>query len=133
MGLLKKKIEIKLVKSGEKDVIINCPESIKLGLLDLYMALRLDIPPLNIKPINYVSIVINLLLYALIYAVPALLLYFGTSTAVFLILTSITIALNIVVNKNYYWNFICKKLKEGYLPANEETRAILESVKILEL
>ena len=122
MGLLKKKIEIKLVKSGEKDVIINCPESIKLGILDL-----------NIKPINYVSIVINLLLYALIYAVPALLLYFGTSTAVFLILTSITIALNIVVNKNYYWNFICKKLKEGYLPANEETRAILESVKILEL
>ena len=130
MFWFKKKIQIKLVKAGCKDVIVNCPKSIKLGFMDLYSALRLDIPPLNVKPTNYGSVFFILIMYAAIFILPFFLVAIEAPD-VFIIIFSIGIIVaNILINRNYYWNIINKKLREGYKPANKETWSFLEEVKM---
>ena len=126
----KKKVKIKLVKEGKKDVIITCPENIKLGFMDLYAALRLDIPPLNVKPINFLSVILMLILYALIFITPAILIAIDVPDVVLILLSVGILAANIIINRNYYWNVIRKKLKEGYEPKDKESWTFLEDVKM---
>ncbi|HQC07234.1 MAG TPA: hypothetical protein PK067_09455 [Kaistella chaponensis] len=126
----KKKVKIKLVKEGKKDVIITCPENIKLGFMDLYAALRLDIPPLNVKPINFLSVILMIILYALIFVTPAILIAIDAPDVVLILLSVGILAANIIINRNYYWNVIRKKLKEGYEPKDKESWTFLDDVKM---
>lgn len=117
----KKKVKIKLGKEGKKDVIITCPENIKLGFMDLYAALRLDIPPLNVKPINFLSVILMIILYALIFVTPAILIAIDAPDVVLILLSVGILAANIIINRNYYWNVIRKKLKKD---TNRKTRKV---------
>lgn len=133
-----KEVEIKLIKESFEEITINCPKSIKLKLLDLYTALRLDIPPLHVKPRNYITIILHLLLYLSMFLIPFTIIYYGieydmSSNIPFImaiIIGIILLIINIIVAKNYYWNIIHKKLQQGYKPANDESKSILKNAKI---
>ncbi|MDE5776782.1 MAG: SHOCT domain-containing protein, partial [Treponemataceae bacterium] len=54
-------------------------------------------------------------------------LFFLVSVMLGIIALAGMVALNFVCTKNYFFNFIKKRLAEGYWPENEEQRNILEA------
>lgn len=122
----KNRIEIILVKDGEADITVTCPEKIKLSFIAALMELHYGLPPMDVKPMDKKGLIkiIGLFLGMFIIAgIPTI----GIPLALGLLI------FNFIVTQNYYFDFLQSKLKDGYTPQSEETNQLLWKAGVLPL
>ena len=119
---MKKDIEITLKKDGSNDIIIKCPQKIKLHPVAARFALSCRLPLAKINPvqgkdvIKSIGLFFSMFIACILFVVPQL----GV------IALAGVVALNVIYNKNYFFNFIKKKMEEGYKVEDEEQRNLLQ-------
>lgn len=121
----KGRVEITLKKSGVEDIVIkSCPEKIKMGIFRTYIEMRFGIPSMDVKPIDWKGT--GIILGTYIAAFLFLGIFYGIEFPIpgIIIFIAFIIA-NGIITKNYYFNFIRKKISDGYEPATEEQKQIL--------
>ena len=124
-------ISITLKKQGANDIVIeSCPEKIKLNFLQLYLAVGFGCPALNVKPIDWKGVAT---IFGSFFAPFVGLALFASMKLPGLGIIALIglFVLNIVVTKNYFFNYIKKCISEGYAPESEENRVILSNAGIL--
>ena len=103
-----KKVEIVLKKDGAEDIIVKCPQKVKLSVMGALFAIRFGLPPADVTPvqvkdvINCIGLFLSIFITCTLFVVPPL----GV-----LALAGV-VALNFIYNKNYFFNFIEKKMEE---------------------
>ena len=120
---MKKDIEIVLKKEGAQDITVKCPQKIKLPAWRVYTTLYAGLPPLSIKPADMKGLVVTLLAFIAIFISCT---FFTVNTALGVIVLGAVLVFNIIYTKNYFFNFIKKKLAEGYTVDDEEQKKILQ-------
>lgn len=124
-----KKIKIIMRKEGEKDICIKCHPEIKLSFIKGLFGLMFNgISPFKAKPINKKDLLIGFLLFCSIYVIP--LIFFLYSTALAVVVFIGLIVANVIYNKDYCYNFIKKRLSEGYVVEDEEQKKLLEAAGV---
>ena len=119
---MKKDIEITLKKDGSNDIIVKCPQKVKLSVMGALFAIRFGLPPADVTPvqvkdvINCIGLFLSIFITCILFVVPPL----GV------IALAGVVALNFIYNKNYFFNIIEKKMEEGYKVEDEEQRKLLE-------
>lgn len=124
---MKKDIEIVLKKEGAQDITVKCPQQIKLPAWRVYGAIYAGLPPLSIKPADMKGLAISVLAFLAIFVSCT---FFMVNVVLGIIVLGAVIAFNIVYTKNYFFNFIKKKLAEGYTVEGEEQNQILKEAGI---
>jgi hypothetical protein len=122
----KNRIEIILVKDGEADITVTCPEKIKLSFIAALMELHYGLPPMDVKPMDKKGLIKIIGLFFgmfIIAGIPTI----GIPLALGLLI------FNFIVTQNYYFDFLQSKLKDGYTPQSEETKQLLEKAGVLPL
>lgn len=115
----KPKVEIVLRKDGEQDITVKCPEKIKLGVGQTILALRFGMPPMDVKPVDKKGLGVILGCFLSIFAVAGLMSVIGANP-LFCALEAIgLVVMNLIVTKNYFFNFIKGKLADGYTVSSE--------------
>lgn len=117
-----KKVEIVLKKDGAEDIIVKCPQKVKLSVMGALFAIRFGLPPADVNPVQRKDVVKCIALFLAIFL--ACLLFIVPPLGV-IALTGV-VTLNVIYNKNYFFNFIKKKMEEGYKVEDEEQRKLLE-------
>ncbi|MGI9256195.1 MAG: hypothetical protein ACR2PY_04605 [Salinispira sp.] len=112
--MAKKTIEFLLTKDGASDIIVEAPENILLNFFQTLMTLRIDWPPLNIKPKDWKGFAIDILLLA------SIIILGSTVTILGIIFGLMFFIAYFSINKNYYWNFIQGKIDNGYVISEEQ-------------
>lgn len=120
----KGEVEIILKKEGAKDIKVKCPRTIRQSSVVSAMPLAWGNPPFRVRPIDVKGVVAG---YARFIGVFVACFFFLASVMLGIIALAGMVALNFVCTKNYFFNFIKKRLAEGYSPENEEQRSILEA------
>lgn len=122
-----KKVEITLRKEGSEDIIVKCPRKVKLSVGGALLAVHSGLPPAEIKPKQGKDALKCYLLFLLIFVacVP-----FAIAPVLGIITLGVVLFLNIRYNKNYFFNFINKKLAEGYTVEDAEQKQILQEAGI---
>lgn len=120
----KGEVEIILKKEGSKDIKVKCPRTIRQSSVVAAMPLAWGNPPFRVRPIDVKGVVAG---YARFIGVFVACFFFLVSVMLGIIALAGMVALNFVCTKNYFFNFIKKRLAEGYSPENEEQRSILEA------
>lgn len=124
-----KKIKIIMQKEGEKDICIKCHPEIKLSFIKGLLGLMFSgISPFKAKPINIKDLLIGFLLFCSIFVIP--LIFFLYSTALSVVVFIALVAANVIYNKDYCFNFIKKRLSEGYVVEDEEHKKLLEAAGV---
>ncbi len=119
---MKKDIEITLKKDGSNDIIVKCPQKVKLSVMGALFAIRFGLPPADVSPVQVKDVIkciglfLSIFIACILFVVPPL----GV------IALAGVVALNVIYNKNYFFNFIQKKMEEGYKVEDEEQRKLLE-------
>lgn len=126
---MKKDIEIILKKEGAQDITVKCPQQIKLPAWRVYGAIYAGLPPLSIKPADMKGLAISVLAFLAIFVSC---MFFMVNVALGIIVLGAVIAFNVVYTKNYFFNFIKKKLAEGYTVEGEEQNQILKEAGIFD-
>ena len=121
-----KKVEIVLKKDGAEDIIVKCPQKVKLSVMGALFAIRFGLPPADVKPVQGKDIIKCLGLFLSIFLACALLVV----PPLGVIALAGAVVLNVIYNKNYFFNFIKKKIEEGYSVEDEEQRRLLEEAGI---
>ena len=49
---MKKDIEITLKKDGSNDIIVKCPQKVKLSVMGALFAIRFGLPPADVTPVQ---------------------------------------------------------------------------------
>ena len=117
-----KKVEFVLKKDGTEDIIVKCPQKVKLSVMGALFAIRFGLPPADVTPvqvkdvINCIGLFLSIFMTCILFVVPPL----GV------IALAGVVTLNFIYNKNYFFNFIEKKMEEGYKVEDEEQRKLLE-------
>ncbi len=119
---MKKDIEITLKKDGSNDIIVKCPQKVKLSVMGALFAIRFGLPPADVTPVQVKDVIKCIGLYLSIFI--ACILFVVPPLGV--IALAGVVALNVIYNKNYFFNFIKKKMEEGYKVEDEEQRKLLE-------
>ncbi len=120
----KGEIEIILKKEGAKDIKVKCPRTIRQSSLVAAMPVGWGNPPFRVRPIDVKGAVAG---YARFIGVFIACFFFLGSVMLGVIALAGMVVLNFVCTKNYFFNFIKKRLAEGYYPENEEQRGVLEA------
>lgn len=124
-----KKIKIIMRKEGEKDICIKCQPEIKVSFIKGLFGLMFNgISPFKAKPINMKDLLIGFLLFCSIFVIP--LMFFLYSTALSVVVFIALVAANVIYNKDYCFNFIKKRLSEGYVVEDEEQKKLLEAAGV---
>lgn len=123
-----KQIEITLKKEGSGDIVVNCPEKIKLSIPGALLAIRFGLPPADIKPVQWKDVAIAYIIFFAIFLSCA---FFVVSIPLGILLLAAAVFLNIYYNQNYFFNFIKKKLSEGYTVEGEEQTQALKAAGLL--
>ena len=126
---MKKDIEIVLKKEGAKDITVKCPQKIKLPAWRVYTALYAGLPPLSIKPADMKGLGVTLLAFLAIFISCV---FFTVDIALGVIALGAVLVFNFVYTKNYFFNFIKKKLAEGYTVDDEEQKKILQEAGVFD-
>ena len=126
---MKKDIEIVLKKEGAQDITVKCPQKIKLPAWRVYTALYAGLPPLSIKPVDMKGLGVTLLAFLAIFISCV---FFTVSIALGVIALGAVLVFNFVYMKNYFFNFIKKKLAEGYTVDDEEQKKILQEAGVFD-
>ena len=58
-----KQIEITLRKEGSGDIVVNCPEKIKLSIPGALLAIKFGLPPADIKPVQWKDVAIAYIIF----------------------------------------------------------------------
>ena len=124
-----KDVEIILKKEGEKDITVKCPRTVKLSALRVYLAINMGLPPLSIKPADMKGLGITVLAFLAIFVACA---FFTVSIGLGAIVLAAVLVFNFVYTKNYFFNFIKKKLAEGYSVDDAEQNQILQEAGVFE-
>lgn len=116
-----KNVEITLKKEGAEDIVIKCPPKIKIHPAMAAIVALYGCPPAAIKPTQGKDILKDWALFAGIFVASALFIIPVVGIVAFIVM----IVLNIRFNKNYFYNFIKKRLEEGYSVEQEEHKQLL--------
>lgn len=123
-----KQIEITLRKEGSGDIVVKCPEKIKLSIPGALLAIKFGLPPADIKPVQWKDVAIAYIIFFAMFLSCAIV---TVSIPVCVIFLAASIFLNIYYNQNYFFNFIKKKLAEGYAVEGEEQTQALKAAGLL--
>lgn len=126
----KGEVEIILTKEGCKDIKVTCPAKVKMHPLVAFMTIQYGLPPMQVKPVDWKGVGLALLLFGVIFASC---LFFLVNIALGIIAVVATFAININFNRNYFFNYIQKKLREGYQVTDQEQQQILTEAGVLPL
>ena len=126
---MKKDIEIVLKKEGAQDITVKCPQKIKLPAWRVYTAIYAGLPPLSIKPADMKGLGVTLLAFLAIFISCV---FFTVHIALGVIALGAVLVFNFVYTKNYFFNFIKKKLAEGYTVDDEEQKKILQEAGVFD-
>ena len=123
-----KSVEITLKKDGSKDILVKCPRSIKLNPVIAAISILYGMPPFQVKPINGGDVIKSLALFAMIFISLGIC---SVSVGFGFILFLVVIVINYLFTKNYFFNFIKKRLAVGYKDENSESQQILKEAGLL--
>lgn len=124
-----KKIEVILKKDGSEDITVTCPEKVKLSVPSALLAIKFGLPPADVKPVQVKDVVKCIILF---FAIFAACIFFTVSVPLGIIAVIIAFVANIIYNQNYFFNFIRKKIAEGYTVENEEHKNLLQAAGVFE-
>lgn len=124
-----KKIEVILKKDGSEDITVTCPEKVKLSVPSALLAIKFGLPPADVKPVQVKDVVKCIILF---FAIFASCIFFTVSVPLGIIAVIIAFVANIIYNQNYFFNFIRKKIAEGYTVENEEHKNLLQAAGVFE-
>lgn len=124
-----KKIEVILKKDGSEDITVTCPENVKLSVPGALLAIKFGLPPSDVKPVQVKDVVKCI---ALFFAIFVACIFFTISVKLGIIALIIAFVANIIYNQNYFFNFIRKKIAEGYTVENEEHKNLLQAAGVFE-
>ncbi len=124
-----KKIEVILKKDGSEDITVMCPEKVKLSVPSALLAIKFGLPPADVKPVQVKDVVKCIILF---FAIFAACIFFTVSVPLGIIAVIIAFVANIIYNQNYFFNFIRKKIAEGYTVENEEHKNLLQAAGVFE-
>ncbi len=124
-----KKIEVILKKDGSEDITVTCPEKVKLSVPSALLAIKFGLPPADVKPVQVKDVVKCIILF---FAIFAACIFFTVSVPLGIIAVIIAFVTNIIYNQNYFFNFIRKKIAEGYTVENEEHKNLLQAAGVFE-
>lgn len=116
------KVEIHLKNQAGQECKVSCSEKIKMNFGQMYLELRFGIPALNVKPVKASDVVITFALFLSIWLFPVV---FQNGFGLFMCLAMLVV--NVIYTMNFYFNAIKRKLQEGYVPADDDTAAILQN------
>ena len=68
-----KKVEIVLKKDGAEDIIVECPQKVKLSVMGALFVIRFGLPPADVKPVQGKDVIKCLGLFLSIFLACALL------------------------------------------------------------
>ena len=123
-------VEIILTKEGCKDIKVTCPAKIKMHPVAAFATIQYGLPPMQVKPVDWKGVGLAFLLFGAIFASC---LFFLINMALGIIALVATFAININFNRNYFFNYIQKKLREGYQVTDQEQQQILTEAGVLPL
>ena len=124
-----KDVEIVLKKEGAKDITVKCPRTVKLPPVIAALYILWGCPPMWVKPIDWKGAFISFLTNPLI--VISLVVLFFVSTGFGLVLLAAVLVLEFLFKRDYFFNFLKKRLAEGYTVEDEEQRQILKDAGVL--
>ena len=120
-----KEVEITLRKEGSPDIRVNCPREIKMSFLKGFIYFRFHcFSPLTISPVNKKDLLFFVLQFLAIFISCV---FFTVDPVVGLIIVTAVFVFNIIRTKNYYFNFIKKRLAEGYVVEDPEKQQLLQN------
>ena len=122
-----KAFEVVLKKEGAKDITVKCPRSIKLNPVIAAISILYGMPPFQVKPINGKDVLIALAGFAMIFISLGIC---TVSLGLGFILFIAVLVFNFLFTKNYFFNFIKKRLAEGYTVEDSEQKQILQEAGI---
>lgn len=118
-----KEVEITLRKDGSPDIIVNCPREIKMSFLKGFIYFRFHcFSPLTISPVNKKDLLLFVLQFLAIFISCV---FVTVDPVVGVIIITAVFVFNIIRTKNYYFNFIKKRLAEGYVVEDPEKQQLL--------
>ncbi len=126
----KGQVEVILTKDGCTDIKVTCPAKIKMHPMTAFITIGFGMPPMQVKPIDWKGVGIAMAGYLVIFLACA---FFLASIALGLVAVVAALAGNIIYNRNYFFNYIQKKLREGYQVADQEQQQILTEAGVLPL
>lgn len=126
----KDEVKITLTKDGCKDITIKCSAKIKMHPMMAFITIGYGMPPMQVKPTDWKGVGIAIAGYLAIFLACTC---FLSSVALGVVVLGAVVAINIIYNRNYFFNYIQKKLREGYQVADPEHQQILTEAGVLPL
>lgn len=126
----KGEVKITLTKDGCTDITVTCPAKIKLHPMTAFITIGYGMPPMQVKPTDWKGVGIAMAGYLAIFLAC---LCFTSSVALGVVALGAVVAANIVYNRNYFFNYIQKKLREGYQVNDQEQQQMLTEAGVLPL
>lgn len=126
----KGEVKIILTKDGCKDIAVKCPAKIKMHPVMAFFTIGYGMPPMQVKPVDWKGVGIAVAGFLAIFLACTC---FLSSVALGVVALGAVVAANIVYNRNYFFNYIQKKLREGYQVADQEQQQILTEAGVLPL
>lgn len=135
-----------LEKEGSPEITVTCPRKVKMNPFRALVSWRVDgFPQFNVTPKDWKGFFLYLLAWLLVFIFGSIMLSaFGESRVegngeltegevngvlafVGFLLTVAALVLNVIITANYYYSFIKKALKRGYVINDAEQRAACEA------
>lgn len=126
----KGQVEVILTKDGCTDIKVTCPAKIKLHPMTAFITIGYGMPPMQVKPTDWKGVGIAMAGYLAIFLAC---LCFASSVALGVVALGVVVAANIIYNRNYFFSYIQKKLREGYQVNDQEQQQILTEAGVLPL
>lgn len=126
----KGEVKITLTKEGCKDITVKCSAKIKMHPMLAFITIGYGMPPMQVKPVDWKGVGIAMAGYLAIFLACTC---FLSSVALGVIVLGAAVAANIMYNRNYFFNYIQKKLREGYQVPDQEHQQILTEAGVLPL
>ena len=123
-----KDVKIVLKKEGSKDITVKCPRTVKLSPVIAALYILWGCPPLWVKPIDWKGAFLSFLAGPLI--IISLVVLFFVSTGFGFVLLAAVLVLEFLFNRDYFFNFLKKRLAEGYTVEDEEQKQILKEAGV---
>ena len=115
---------IELEKEGQQTISVECPVKIKSNFIQTFVTLHYGFPQFNVKPMPWKSFLGYILLFLCIFIPPLIIPVAGIVIGIAFII------INFIAIKNYYFNFIRKRLSEGYEINDQEAKELCEAAGV---
>lgn len=106
-------------------VEVEAPKKIKMGFFTTFIELRYGLPPMDISPIDWKGMAFLLIPFFWLVGIGGL-----SQNVAFIVVGLILVAYNFYITKNYFFDYITRKLSEGFECKNPEEQKVLETAGI---